>query len=147
MGKGPYVAADSPEDLEWERVGLFKDIYDPITTRRLEALGIQSGWWCIDVGAGCGSIAHWLAERVGPTGQVVAADLQRRLLRRTPLPPNVQVRQHHILTQDLESARYDLVLCRAMLMHVSQPELALGRMAAAVRPGGAVHRGIRLPPL
>jgi SAM-dependent methyltransferase len=31
---------------------------------------------------------------------------------------------------------YDLVHCRALLMHLPQPVVALERMAAAVRPGG-----------
>lgn len=136
MPEGQYVAINSPEDVEWERVGLIEEMCDGISTRHLEALGIESGWRCIDVGAGRGSIARWLAERVGPSGQVVAADLNPRLLRRAHLPPNVEVREHNILTQDLEAEQYDLVHCRALLMNLPQPALALGRMAAAVRPGG-----------
>jgi SAM-dependent methyltransferase len=136
MQEGQYFAAHSPEEIEWERAGLIKEFCDATTTRRLEALGVESGWRCTDVGAGRGSIALWLADRVGPSGQVVAADLNTSLLKRAQLPPNVQVREHNILTQDLDRERYDLVLCRALLMHLSEPELALGRMAAAVRPGG-----------
>ena len=136
MPEGQYVAAVSPEDIEWERVGLIEALYNGITTRYLDALGIKAGWRCIDVGAGRGSIARWLAKRVGPLGQVVAADLNPRLLRRASLPTNVEVREHNILTQDLEAAQYDLVHCRALLMHLPQPAVALERMAAAVRPGG-----------
>jgi hypothetical protein len=54
------------------------------------------------VGAGRGSIAHWLVECVGPAGHVVAADLNPRLLRRVPLPPNVEIRALNILTQKVE---------------------------------------------
>lgn len=136
MPEGQYVATNSPEDVEWERVGLIEEMCDGITTRHLGALGIESGWRCVDVGAGRGSVARWLAERVGPSGQVVAADLNPRLLRRAHFPPNVEVREHNIVTQDLEAARYDLVHCRALLMNLPQPELALEHMAAAVRPGG-----------
>jgi SAM-dependent methyltransferase len=67
---------------------------------------------------------------------VVAADLNPRLLRRASLPASVEVREHNILTQDLEAEQYDLVHCRALLMHLPQPAVALERMAAAVRPGG-----------
>jgi SAM-dependent methyltransferase len=136
MPEGQYVAVVSPEDIEWERVGLIEALYDGITTRYLDALGVKAGWRCSDVGAGRGSIARWLAERVGPLGQVVAADLNPRLLRRASLPTNVEIREHNILTQDLEAAQYDLVHCRALLMHLPQPAVALERMAAAVRPGG-----------
>ena len=65
MPEGHYVAAVSPEDVEWERVGLIEALYDGITTRALDALGVKAGWRCMDVGAGRGSIARWLAERVG----------------------------------------------------------------------------------
>ena len=39
------------------------------------------------------------------------ADLNPRLLRRAQLPPNVQVREHDILAQDLEATQYDVVHC------------------------------------
>lgn len=136
MPAGHYVATVSPEDVEWKRVSLLEAMCDGIPTRYLDALGVASGWRCIDIGAGRGSIARWLAQRVGPLGQVVAADLNPRLLRRASLPANVEVREHNILTQDLEAEQYDLVHCRALLMHLPRPVVALERMAAAVRPGG-----------
>src|SRR5262249_47369949 len=37
---------------------------------------------------------------------------------------------------DLEAAHYDLVHCRALLMHLPNPIWALRRLADAVRPGG-----------
>jgi hypothetical protein len=42
-------------------------IYDPQTIRHLETLGVACGWRCLEVGAGSGTIAKWLADRVGPT--------------------------------------------------------------------------------
>jgi len=139
MGDRQYVAADAPEDLEWERLGLLQTLYDASTTQQLTQLGIQAGWQCLEVGAGRGSLAHWLAESVGPTGHVVAADLHPRLLQRVPLPPNVEIRALNILTQEMEVQQYDLVYCRALLMNVPQPEVALAHMAAAVRPGGWLY--------
>jgi hypothetical protein len=68
VSEGQYVATVSSEDIEWERVGLLEAMCDGITMRYLDALGVSSGWRCIDVGAGRGSIARWLAERVGPLG-------------------------------------------------------------------------------
>jgi len=136
MQESQYFADDSPEELEWERLRLLQEVSDPITTRQLASLGIEPGWKCLDVGAGCGSIARWLAERVGQSGQVVAADLNPRMLRRAQLPSNIEIREHNILTQNLEAQQYDLVCCRYLLTHLPQPELALARMAEAVRPGG-----------
>jgi hypothetical protein len=39
MQEGQYVATVSPEDIEWERVGLLEAMCDGITTRYLDALG------------------------------------------------------------------------------------------------------------
>jgi ubiquinone/menaquinone biosynthesis C-methylase UbiE len=51
------------------------DACDPISQDRLRTLPIQEGWQCLDVGTGLGTIALFLAERVGATGQVLAIDL------------------------------------------------------------------------
>ena len=64
-----------------------------------------AGWRCLDVRAGSGSVATLLAHRVGPSGTVVAADIDLRFL--TNLPPNVEVRRHDITTSDMESKSYD----------------------------------------
>jgi SAM-dependent methyltransferase len=130
-----YLSKDSPDALERERLALLTQIADPITTRRLTALGVGPGWRCLDVGAGDGSVARWLAARVGPEGRVTATDLNPRFLSGHGLP-NIEVRRHNILEDELEAAHYDLVHCRALLMHLPDPTWALQRMAAAVRPGG-----------
>jgi SAM-dependent methyltransferase len=138
MQRDQYFAANSPADLEEQRLRALEELCDSASTRRLEALGVKSGWACLEVGAGGGSIARWLADRVGPSGRVVAADLNPRFLRGTALPTNVDVREHNLLAQDFESRTYNLVHCRALLVHLPEPERALARMAAAVRPGGCL---------
>ena len=35
---------------------------------------------CLEVGAGGGSIAHWLCQAVGPTGRVLATDIDPGLV-------------------------------------------------------------------
>ena len=135
MTENRYLAKDSPDAFERERLALLTRLADPITTRRLTDLGVGPGWRCLDVGAGDGSVARWLAGRVGPAGRVVATDLNPRFLVRHGLP-NLEVRRHNILEDDLEAAHYDLVHCRALLMHLPGPIRALRRLVNAVRPGG-----------
>jgi SAM-dependent methyltransferase len=130
-----YWAASQEAGLERRRLELLEARYDPLTVRRLTALRLRSGWSCLEVAAGAGSIACWLAGRVGPTGSVVATDLDPRFLDGA-LPVNVEVRQHDILTDPLEDGAFDLVHCRALLCHLDEPIVALSRMAAALRPGG-----------
>ena len=103
--------------------------------RHLAALGIRQGWRCLEVGAGHGSVARWLAAQVGPQGRVVATDINPRFLTEMGLP-NVEVRQHDIRTDPLELGTYDLAHCRAVLMHLPEPMLAVRRMVTALRIGG-----------
>jgi SAM-dependent methyltransferase len=130
-----YLAKDSPDAFERERLALLTRFADPITTRRLTDRGVGPGWRCLDVGAGAGSVARWLAARVGSQGRVVATDLNPRFLGGHGLP-NLEVRRHNLLEDDLEAAHYDLVHSRALLMHLPDPLRALRRLFEAVRPGG-----------
>jgi ubiquinone/menaquinone biosynthesis C-methylase UbiE len=61
-----------------------EELFDPLSRRR-RAL-VQPGWRCLEVGAGRGSMAVWLAEQVGPTGHVVATDVDTRYLERLDVP-------------------------------------------------------------
>jgi len=80
-------------------------------------------------------VARWLAEQVGPQGRVVATDLNPRFLTELQLP-TVEVRQHDIRTDPLEPGTYDLAHCRAVLVHMPDPQLVVQRMVEAVRMGG-----------
>jgi SAM-dependent methyltransferase len=125
---GTEAAAES------ERLALLERARDPGTTRRLDALGVAPGWRCLEMGAGRGSITRWLAERVGEGGSVVAADIDPRFL--VDMPSNVEVRQLDIRSAELESDSFDLVQCRAFLMHMPDADDTVARLARALRPGG-----------
>lgn len=131
-----YLGARTAAVAESERLRLLETCWDPCTTRRLAALGVGPGWRCLEVGAGHGSIAGWLAERVRPTGSVVAADIDPRFL--GDVPAGVEVRRIDAGRDGFEAGAYDLVHCRALLMHLPDPDAAFARMVAAVRPGGVL---------
>jgi len=118
-----------------ERLRLLEATYDPGTLRHLEALGVAPGWRCLEVGGGGGSIAAWLCQRVGPTGHVVATDIDPRFLHALDAP-NLEVRQHNLARDPLEAGEYDLVHARLVLMHVPERQAGLDRMVAALKPGG-----------
>jgi predicted O-methyltransferase YrrM len=54
--------------------------FDPATIRYLTGVGVADGWACWELGAGGGSVATWLAERVGPAGSVLATDIDVRFI-------------------------------------------------------------------
>lgn len=130
-----YLHAGTDSDIEYARLRLLENRYDPDTFRRLDAVGPGEGAHCLEVGAGAGSVARWLARRVGPTGRVVATDRDPQHLHSLD-DPAIEVRRHDILVDPVEDAAYDLVHCRALLLHLPDPAAALHRMARAVRPGG-----------
>ena len=131
------LAADGRESAEDERLSLLEQIYDPLSRRRRAV--VQPGWRCLEVGAGRGSMAVWLAEQVGPTGQVVATDVDTRYLSRLEVA-NLEVIEHDILDDPLDAlgaGSFDLVCSRLMLFHLQgRQEQAIGQMAACLRPGG-----------
>jgi SAM-dependent methyltransferase len=132
---GGYLHANAAFDDELGRLRLLEARYDTRTFGRLCMFGPLAGARCLEVGAGAGSVARWLAAQVGPAGQVVATDTNPRFLA-DAVKTGVEVRRHDILADPLEPGRYDLVHCRALLLHLADPQQAVRNMAAAVRPGG-----------
>ncbi len=122
-------------DAERDRLTLLQSARDAHTIRCLEASGVGPGWRCPDVGAGGGSIARWLGGAVGPSGHVVATDVEIDALGDLRVP-NVEVVRHDILVDDLPAARFDLVHVRFVLIHLPRRQDALARLVSAVRPGG-----------
>jgi ubiquinone/menaquinone biosynthesis C-methylase UbiE len=110
-------------------------IFDLSTIHHLEGRGVDTGWHCLEVGAGNGSIAVWLSRRVGVTGHVLATDIDPRFLDSTKLP-NMEVGCHDIVADELPEAAFDLAHCRLVLLHLSERENALRRMISALKPGG-----------
>jgi SAM-dependent methyltransferase len=135
MPLGHYFAAAADSDDELARLRLLENECDPHTQRCLDVIGVGAGWRCLEVGAGAGALVRWLSDRVGPTGQVVAADIEPKYLGDFH-QPNVEVRRCDITVDDVEPASYDLVHSRFLLMHLDDPADALRRMAAALRHGG-----------
>jgi SAM-dependent methyltransferase len=110
-------------------------MYDPGTIRHLEECGVSSGWNCLEVGGGGGSIAAWLAARVGSAGRVLVTDIDPRFLESLQIP-NLEVRRHDIVIDPLSEGTFDLVHSRLVLLHLPEREKALARMIAALKPGG-----------
>jgi len=123
-------------DLESRRLHAIAGLFDPATRRLLAQVGVARGWRCLEVAAGTGSVAAWLADQVGPEGEVFATDID--LTHLVQLPPNVTYAQHDIVTDSLPEGAFDVVHTRLLLEHLSGRETALNRMASAVRPGGYV---------
>jgi ubiquinone/menaquinone biosynthesis C-methylase UbiE len=120
------------------RMDVLARLYDPTSRRMLELAGIAAGWNCLEVGGGGGSVARWLAERVGPHGRVLCTDIDTRIIERAGASAcgNLEVLRHDIAQDPLPANAFDLAHARLVMIHVPQRERALEKMAQALRPGG-----------
>lgn len=129
-----YLLDDHRDEAE-RRLRMLAGLDDPWTIAHLESIGVAPGWRCLEVGAGAGSIALWLGERVGREGHVVATDLEVAALEALGTR-RVEVRRHDIAADPLEESAFDLVHVRSVLMHLPGREAVLGKLVRALAPGG-----------
>jgi SAM-dependent methyltransferase len=131
-GEGYLLSNDQAE--AGRRFEALSELFDPVTFRHLEAVGLTAGWACWEVGAGGASVPAWLAEQVGPTGRVLATDIDT-----TWMPASgagFDVLRHDVGTEPPPADDFDLVHARLLLTHVPERNAALASMVRALRPGG-----------
>jgi SAM-dependent methyltransferase len=129
-----YLLTNARAETVARFVGL-EETFDAVTIRHLAGLAPGPGGRALELGAGAGSIAVWLAERVGPAGGVVATDLDVSRFR-SPDLGQLEVRRHDLVADELPSGPWDLIHERLVLQHVPARLEVLDRMVAALAPGG-----------
>lgn len=115
---------------------------EPLGLAAMQQADIKPGEHVLDIGCGCGQAALELAERVGPNGSVLGADLSQPMLARA------QERQHereldnlafvHADAQTYAFAQeyFDLVFSRFGVMFFEDPTAAFQNFQTALRPNG-----------
>lgn len=131
-GSGEYIF-DTGSDLGKQHVALLEHLLDEPTTRILQGAGVREGGRCLEIGAGGGSVARWLAERVGSTGRVVAIDLETDHL---AAGPGVDVRRWDIHDGIPDGGPYDLIHARLVLAHLPRRRELVQDLIRALAPGG-----------
>jgi SAM-dependent methyltransferase len=86
------------------------------------------------VGAGGPSLPRLLAEVVGPSGRVLATDLDPRWLDGLESP--IELRSHELGVDAPPDEVFDLVHARLLLVHLPQRERAVEELVRVLRPGG-----------
>jgi SAM-dependent methyltransferase len=132
-----YVFSTLDEQVEFERLRLQERVIDWESMGAVMLVGLRAGARCLDAGVGAGSMVRWLASQVGPTGYVLGVDLNDRLFPASA-GPNVELRKDDIRTTPLERESFDLIHCRALLMHLQPADrkAVLARFLDALRPDG-----------
>src|SRR5690349_2062954 len=140
MSEERYVLATGEEGAQ--RLRIVHSVHGPDTEAFLRRAGVAEGMRVADIGCGIGTISCRLAAQVGLAGEVVGVDIsaaQIESARKAAAAAGVtNARFAHAgaYQTGLESATFDLVFSRFMLMHLQQPAEALAEMRRLLKPGG-----------
>jgi SAM-dependent methyltransferase len=136
VGESEYLLTNARAETV-SRFDALEEAFDALTAQHLARIGVASGWRCLELGAGAGSIASWLAARVGPEGRVVATDIDTSRVRAGGLD-QLEVLRHDLVAEELPPGPWDLVHERLVLQHVPARLAVLDRIVGALAPGGWV---------
>jgi SAM-dependent methyltransferase len=136
VGTDDGYLLDNQQAEAGQRLGALAALFDASTFRHLTALGLSSGWRVWEVGAGGPTVPAWLAEQTGPTGEVVATDIDPAWIAGPNPSPNLRVLRHDVGLDPPPEGPFDLVHARLVLVHVPQRTQALAALVSVLRPGG-----------
>ena len=114
------------------------------TNVMLDMAGIGKGQRVLDVAAGAGEQTIVTAQRVGPTGSVLATDISSNILEfaqnaaRQAGLNNVEIRVMDGENLELPEESFDAVISRVGLIYFPDQHKALTGMKRVLRPGGRV---------
>jgi ubiquinone/menaquinone biosynthesis C-methylase UbiE len=136
---------DAEREESWIRSQARRgEVYGAATERMLELADVRTGNRVIDVAAGTGDQTLLAAQRVGPSGYVLATDISTDMLNiaadvvgRAGLT-NVGTRVMDSENLNLDADSFDAVICRLGLHLFSDPPKALRGMRRVAKPGGKV---------
>ena len=117
-------------------------LFEPITAHALDAAAPASGERAIDIGCGCGATVLALADRLGPTGQVLGLDISEPMAARARERiaaaglTNAQVVVSDAANHDFPEAGADLLFSRFGIMFFADPVAAFANLHRAMRPSG-----------
>jgi SAM-dependent methyltransferase len=123
---------DHPAVSFWDRYG----------RRTVDRLPLTSGMTVLDVCCGMGASAIPVAERVGPTGHVIAVDLAEKLLNKGSQRAaeqgltNIEFRRADLESLPFPDRTFDAVLCVFGIFFVADLHGAVRELWRLVRPNG-----------
>jgi SAM-dependent methyltransferase len=126
---------DNREKTAGIRFTALGELFDATTFRILTERGIAPGWRCWEVGAGGATVPRWLSEQVGPTGHVLATDLDPTWAT-SAASATVDIHRHDLAKDAYPAEPFDLIHARLVLVHVRERQTVLEKLVACLKPGG-----------
>ncbi|MCM2387196.1 class I SAM-dependent methyltransferase [Streptomyces albipurpureus] len=147
MRKGPLPHGDRPNygdevfafehPSQSDRLQALAAVCDPATKAVLSPWELRPGARCLEIGAGAGTVALWLAARC-PGSEVTATDTDIRFLAGLRHPA-VRALQHDVRTEEFPPGTFDLIIARSVLCHLRERDAVLARMVSWLAPGGRIY--------
>ncbi|MCM6778566.1 methyltransferase domain-containing protein [Nocardia sp. CDC159] len=118
-----------------DRLRVISGAADAPSRAVITALELPPAPTVLDIGAGNGSIARWVADTY-PEGRVTALDKDIALLASEPVPGNCTIVAADIADYTPEPDSFDLVHARFVLAHLADRDRVCARALQWIRPGG-----------
>jgi predicted O-methyltransferase YrrM len=131
-----YAVPDDQAAIERRRLAYLAEARDPRTFVILDQLGLRGDHSAWELGAGAGTVAAWMGERVGPNGHVWSTDIDTQF--HGTVPGNVRVEQHDVVHDAVPKGAFDVVHARAVLQHIGERDSVLETLVDALKPGGVI---------
>jgi ubiquinone/menaquinone biosynthesis C-methylase UbiE len=137
-----YLLAN--DTVELERLRLQARVWEPEAEKMLDAIGVQPGWNCVDLGCGAMGILGPLSQRVGPEGRVVGIDSDAKQLSaaseyvRSSELMNVELIELDGYRSSLPRESFDLVHVRFVFAPVGRDEDLVKELVSLARPGAVI---------
>jgi len=128
-------AFDNDDPAAVDRHLILAEVLDELSISRLTDLGALTGRRCLEIGAGGGSSAGWLATQAGPDGRVLATDINTRHLR---TDAGYEILHHDLTEEPVPDGPWDVIHARLVQLHLPARREILRRLVAALAPGGAL---------
>jgi ubiquinone/menaquinone biosynthesis C-methylase UbiE len=124
------------------RLRVLHALYGPGSRRVLLDAGLRKGMRVADLGCGVGMVTGLLAELVGSEGMWSASTpaprSSLRLVGLAPVGTHGRFVEGSATDTGLPLASFDLVYCRFLLIHLTEPDRVLREMGALLKPNGVL---------
>lgn len=123
-------------------LGKLDQLYNPTTQEFLLKSGLRPGMTILDIGCGSGAMTCWMAEQVGPDGQVIGIENDANQLnaaqKRAADQGLENIKLELCSAYDIEDLgrQFDLVYCRFVQHHLHDPENVIAKIHQVLKPNG-----------
>lgn len=126
-----------------ERLTILNELFEKTSHHLLLQAGLSQSQHVLEVGCGTGEMACWMAEKIGPLGQIFAVDSSDKQIEIAKQRAKIKgIRNITFINSSVfdlcDLPLFDLIYSRFILMHVDKPYVALQVMLRFLKTNGRI---------